>query len=230
FLPPYVPRQVLDPAEPVSIGAMVGPEAFMEVRYLAHAKQIQALGLIPEFAADFRKTFGRDSGGLVRSYRCEDAETIVVALGSVVGTIQDVIDEMREGGVKIGVLAIKSFRPFPLVEVREVLQHARRVVVLEKTLAVGIGGVMSMNVRMALTQVALKGYTVIAGLGGRPISKASLHRLFADAHADRLEHLTFLDLDRKVVERVLDRERETRRSGPIAENILRDLGVVAARI
>ena len=230
FLPPYVPRQVLDPAEPVSIGAMVGPEAFMEVRYLAHAKQIQALGLIPEFAAEFKSIFGRDSGGLVRKYRCEDAETIVIALGSVLGTIEDVVDEMRDAGVKIGVLAIKSFRPFPLVEVREALQGAQRVVVIEKSLAVGIGGIMSMNVRMALSQVALNGYTVIAGLGGRPITKASLHRLFADAHADKLEHLTFLDLDHKVVDRVLDRERQTRRSGPIAESILRDLGVVGARI
>jgi pyruvate ferredoxin oxidoreductase alpha subunit len=230
FLPPYLPRQVLDPAAPVSIGAMVGPEAFMEVRYLAHAKQIQALGLIPEFAAEFKEIFGRDSGGLVRAYRCEDAETIVVALGSVLGTIQDVVDEMREGGTRIGVLGIKSFRPFPMVEVRETLQDARRVVVLEKSLAVGIGGIVSMDVRMALTQVALKSHTVIAGLGGRPITKASLHQLFADAHADRLEPVTFLDLDRNVVERELDRERQSRRSGPIAENILRDLGIVGARI
>jgi pyruvate ferredoxin oxidoreductase alpha subunit len=230
FLPPYVPRQVLDPAEPVSIGAMVGPEAFTEVRYLAHAKQLQALGLIPEFARDFQRIFGRDSGGLVRAYRCDDAETIVVALGSVLGTIKDVVDEMRDRGVRIGVLAIKSFRPFPLAEVREVLQRARRVVVIEKTLAVGIGGVMSMNVRMALSHVALKGYTVIAGLGGRPVTKASLHRLFADACADILEPLTFLDLDGAAVDRVLERERTMRRSGPIAENLLRDLGVVGARL
>jgi pyruvate ferredoxin oxidoreductase alpha subunit len=230
FLPPYLPRQVLDPVKPVSIGAMVGPEAFMEVRYLAHAKQIQALGLIPEFAAEFKEIFGRDSGGLVRAYRCEDAETMVVALGSVLGTIKDVVDEMREAGTKIGALGIKSFRPFPMVEVREILQSAQRVVVLEKSLAVGIGGIMSMDVRMALTQVALKSHIVIAGLGGRPITKASLHPLFADAHADRLELLTFLDLDRKVVDRELDRERQTRRSGPIAENILRDLGIVGARI
>src|SRR5947209_1339453 len=76
FLPPYEPRQVLDPAEPVSIGAMVGPEAFMEVRYLAHAKQNQALLRIPQIADEFARRFGRASGGLVRPYRCEDAETI----------------------------------------------------------------------------------------------------------------------------------------------------------
>jgi len=230
YLPPYVPRQVLDPQEPVSIGAMVGPEAFMEVRYLAHAKQLQALGLIPEFAREFKSIFGRDSGGLVRPYLCDDAETIVVAMGSVLGTIEDAIDDMRADGVKIGALAIKSFRPFPLAEVRAALQNAKRVVVMEKTLAVGIGGVLSSNVRMALTQIALNGYTVIAGLGGRPITKPSLHRLFTDAIGDKLERLSFLDLDRGIVERVLERERATRRSGPIAENILRDMGIVGARL
>src|SRR5512139_2782088 len=102
YLPPYEPRQVLDPAEPVSIGAMVGPEAFMEVRYLAHAKQLQALERIPVLAAEFKQVFGRDSGGLVRTYCIDDAETIVVSLGSVGGTVQDVVDEMRDEGQKIG--------------------------------------------------------------------------------------------------------------------------------
>ncbi len=69
FLPAYEPRQVLDPDEPVSIGAMVGPEAFEEVRYLAHFKQLQALDRIPEIASEFSDTFGRRSGGLVSSYR-----------------------------------------------------------------------------------------------------------------------------------------------------------------
>ena len=228
FLPPYDPRQVLDPADPVSIGAMVGPEAFTEVRYLAHAKQMQALELIPQVSADFAAAFGRDSGGLVRPYRCEDAETIVVALGSVLGTIKDVVDEQRDEGARIGVLGISSFRPFPLAEVRAVLQGARRVVVLEKALAVGIGGIVSTNVRMALSGVQLNGYTVIAGLGGRPITKKSLHGLFERAAADDLQPLTFLDLDHELVEREIARTRESRRSGPSAENILRDVGAVAA--
>lgn len=230
YLPPYEPRQVLDPREPVSIGAMVGPDAFMEVRYLAHAKQMQALELIPQHAAEFRSIFGRESGGLVRAYRTEDAETVVVALGSALGTIKDTVDEMREQGHRIGVLGIVSFRPFPLAEVRRILRHAKRVVVLEKSLAVGIGGIVSANVRMALSGVHLHGYTVIAGLGGRPITRKSLHQLFRDAEKDQLEPLTFLDLDWSIVHRELEREKLKRRSGPIAENILRDVGVVAARL
>jgi len=230
YLPPYEPRQVLDPKEPVSIGAMVGPDAFAEVRYLAHAKQMQALELIPRHAAEFRQIFGRDSGGLVREYRTEDAATIVVALGSVLGTIKDTVDEMREQGYKIGVLGIVSFRPFPLAEVRRILRPAQRVVVLEKSLAVGIGGILSANVRMALSGAQLHGYTVIAGLGGRPITRKSLHKLFREAERDELQPLTFLDLDWNIVNHVLEREKQQRRSGPIAETILRDVGVVAARV
>jgi len=230
YLPPYEPRQVLDPKEPVSIGAMVGPEAFTEVRYLAHAKQMQALELIPQHAAEFQQIFGRDTGGLVRAYRTEDAETIVVALGSVLGTIKDTVDEMRGEGHRIGALGIVSFRPFPLAEVRRILRHAKRVVVLEKSLAVGIGGIVAANVRMALSGVHLHGYTVIAGLGGRPITRRSLHRLFREAEKDELQPLTFLDLDWTIVHRELERMKQKPRSGPIAENILRDVGVVAARV
>ncbi len=228
FLPPYEPRQVLDPHEPVSIGAMVGPEAFTEVKYLAHYRQMQALDLIPEIAASFEQAFGRASGGLLHRYRTHDANTIVVALGSVLGTVQDVIDELREQGVRIGCLGIKAFRPWPRDEVRAALAGAQRVLVHEKALAIGIGGIVSQNVHAALEGTDVRTHTAIAGLGGRAITKASLHALFADALADRLESITFVDLDRELVQRELQRTLDARRSGPHAENMLRDLGAVAA--
>lgn len=230
FLPPYEPRQVLDPADPVSIGAMVGPEAFTEVRYLAHAKQLTALDVIPRIAHEFHARFGRHSGGLVRGYRIEDAETIVVALGSVIGTLKDTIDEMRADGIAIGVLGIQSFRPFPLAAVRVALQNARNVVVLEKSFSVGLGGVVSTDVRLALSGLQLHGYTVVAGLGGRAITKASLHRTLREAIAGTLQPLTFMDLDWRIVNRQLEREAQMRRSGPIAENLLRDVGGIAVKV
>jgi len=230
YLPRYEPRQVLDPAEPVSIGAMVGPEAFMEVRYLAHAKQRQALELMPSWADEFRNIFGRESGGLTHHYRLDDAETVVVALGSVLGTIKDTVDEMREQGVKIGVLGITCFRPWPAATVRSALAGAKRIVVLEKSLAVGMGGIVSNNVTSSFAGSPDLVHTVVAGLGGRAITRSSLHKVFAQAVSGKLDALTFLDLDYAKVERVLAREREQRRSGPIAEAILREVGVVAAKI
>jgi pyruvate ferredoxin oxidoreductase alpha subunit len=230
YLPPFEPVQVMDCSDPVSIGAMVGPEAFFEVRYLQHHKQQRALELIPQLAAEFKKQFGRDSGGLIRSYRCEDAETIVVALGSLVGTVKDAVDEARAGGHRIGVVSICSFRPFPLKEMRAALGRAKRVVVLEKCMAVGIGGIVSDGVRKSLSGIQLKGYTVIAGLGGRAITRQSLLNLFGQALRDELDELNFLDLDWDIVNRELARGRQQRRAGPTAENILRDLGQVAAKI
>jgi pyruvate ferredoxin oxidoreductase alpha subunit len=231
FLPPFDPRQVLDPDDPVTIGAMVGPEAFAEVRYLMHAKQMEALDLIPTIAGAFSQAFGRSSGGLVRAYRTSDAETVVVALGSVLGTIEDVVDELRDEGVKIGALGIKCFRPWPLDEVRAALGGASRVIVLEKAFAVGLGGVLGQNVRLALSGLPADVHDVVAGLGGRAITKQSLHTLIADVLAGHVppDRLTFLDLDWQLVAREVERTRATRRSGPHAENILRDVGAVAAR-
>jgi pyruvate ferredoxin oxidoreductase alpha subunit len=206
YLPPFEPRQVLDPDEPMMIGAMVGPEAFTEVKYLMHAKQQMALAAIPQLADEFERDFGRRSGGLLRRYRCQDAHTVVLALGSVLGTIEDVIDDMREEGVAIGAVGLKCFRPYPLDAVRTALAQAERVVVLEKAFAVGAGGIVGQNVRLALSGLRPRVHDVIAGLGGRPITKASLRRLFEQAVDDRLGRgMTFLDLDHDVVARELQR-------------------------
>jgi pyruvate ferredoxin oxidoreductase alpha subunit len=223
FLPPYEPVQVLDPADPYSIGAMVGPDAFTEVRYLAHEKQLQALRLIPEIADVFKDVFKRESGGLIHPYRTDGAETAVVALGSVNGTIKEVVDAMREEGAAVGSVSICSFRPFPLEELKAALADARHVVVVEKSLAPGLGGIVASNVRMALREAPLPVYTVIAGLGGRPITMTGLEEVIAGAAAGRLPDVQFLDIDHGVVEHEIMRSRETRRSGPTAENILKHL-------
>ncbi|MBB1159529.1 pyruvate ferredoxin oxidoreductase [Amycolatopsis dendrobii] len=227
FVPPYVPRQSVDPDAPASIGAMVGPEAFTEVRYLAHARQLGALDLVPDIADRFAEAFGRTSGGLVRRYRTEDAETVVVALGSVLGTVKDAVDELRAAGTRIGALGITCYRPFPAADVAAALGHARRAIVLEKAFEPGSGGIVSADVRAALPGSGPETVTVVAGLGGRAITKASLVRAFP---AEGLPALTFLDLDRALIERELARLAANRRSGPTAENLLRDLGVVASRI
>lgn len=229
YLPPFEPRQVLDPAEPVSIGAMVGPEAFTEVRYLAHHKQLRALHRIPELSAEFFKHFGRHSGGLLRTYRTDGAECIVIALGSVNGTIQDVVDDLRDTGMRIGSVSISSFRPFPLAQLRAAVQAARRVIVIEKSLAVGLGGILSNDVQLSVSGINIQVQTVIAGLGGRAITKASLRRCFENGTEISSEPV-FLDLKRELIQRHLEREMRVRRSGPTAENLLRDVGLVAAEI
>jgi pyruvate ferredoxin oxidoreductase alpha subunit len=196
FLPPFEPRQELDPADPVSIGAMVGPEAFTEVRYLAHLRQLDALAAIPSVAAEFAARFGRHSGGLVRPYRTDGAETVVVALGSVLGTLKDTVDTLRADGVPVGVVGITTFRPFPYDALRAAVGGASRVVVLERAFSVGTGGIVTADARAVLgDDVSL--HTVVAGLGGRPVTEASLRALLL---RDDLDPLTVLDLNPELVE------------------------------
>lgn len=224
YLPPFVPRQVLDPDDPISIGTMVGPEAFTEVRYLAHHKQMQALEMIPALADEFREQFGRDAGGLVHSFNTEGAETIIVTLGSVVGTINELLPEMRAAGHSIGVVTLRSFRPFPRTQLRALLQSAARVIVFEKSLAVGLGGDVASNVRWAMRGLATPVYSVIGGLGGRAITRKSLRSVFERGTQDRLDEVTFMDLNVELIERELARERAAPRSGATAANLIRDLG------
>lgn len=230
FLPPFAPRQVLDPAHPVSIGAMVGPEAFTEVKYLMHAHQMQALDAVPRIADDFSAAFGRSSGGLLHTYRVEDAETIVVALGSQVGTIEVVVDDLREDGSAVGLVEVVCFRPRPESEIRRALAGATRVVVLERAFSPGAGGVLAGDVRLALAGTDTAVFSVVAGLGGRPVTRAVIRDLVDDVVAGRIDATAthFLGLRTELVEQQLQRERAAGSTppGPHAESIVRELGIV----
>ena len=203
FLPPFTPRQVLDPRLPTSIGALVGPEAFEEVRYLAHVRHLHALNTIERIGAEYAGVMHRPFCGLVSPYRSEDAELVVVALGSVLGTVKDVVDELRSGGAKVGVVGITAFRPFPLEALHRAVGNASQVVVIDRALSAGLGGILSSDVAMALDRSRTSIATVIAGLGGRAITEHSIESVLRDALVGRLEPLRFLDLDHAKVQQEL---------------------------
>ena len=210
FLPPFTPRQHLDPAEPVSIGAMVGPESFMEVKYLAHQRMIDSERVVKRVAEEFEAHFGRKTGGLLRTYRTEGADTVVLALGSIIGTLKDVIDELQLDGHKIGVLGLTSFRPFPYDALAAALKDAKRVIILEKAFSTGTGGIVTLDVARALEGMDIKDFTVIAGLGGRPITIASLRNYLLNAMNENIDRTTFLDLEVDTVEIEVNKERALR--------------------
>ena len=205
FLPRFRPRQVLDPDAPISIGAMVGPEAFTEVRYLANAGLLRALQRFPDIAAAYARQVGGNAGGLLDTYRTDAAETVVVAMGSVVGTLLDTIDGLRTAGLRAGAVALRCYRPFPDDALRAALHGARRVVVIDRALTAGRGAPLADDIRVALAGDGAAVLSVIAGLGGRPVTAASLHSVIESAHRDALPPQSFLDLDGTVVQRELDR-------------------------
>ena len=203
FLPRYRPALKLDPDQPVTIGALVGPEAYTEVRYLAYLRHQRARSVIAETAAAFAQLTGRSTGGLTTTYRLEDAQIAVIALGSVLGTLQDAVDDLRDDGTPAGVLGIRSFRPFPRDEVRMALRGADRIIVLERALAPGGPGIVTADVRAALGELPVPVHSVIAGLGGRPVTRVALRQTLERAATGDLAELTFLDLKTSLIERDL---------------------------
>lgn len=209
YLPPFVPKQNLDPDDPVTMGALVGPESFSEVRYLAHHKQLRAMARIPSLSVEFAIHFGREAGGILRTYKADDATTLIFAMGSVCGTIKDAIDELREEGHSIGLVVLTTFRPFPFEAVRSALAGASKIMVVEKSLTAGMGGPLAADVRLAVqgnasqTGAAQKVYSAIAGLGGRAITKDALVALFKRMASDELPETTFVNLNWDLVNKII---------------------------
>jgi pyruvate ferredoxin oxidoreductase alpha subunit len=159
-----------------------------------------------------------------------DADTAVIALGSVIGTIKDAVDGLRDEGIAAGCVKIGCYRPFPSRQIRAALEDCSRVIIVEKDLAVGIGGIVSADVRMALNGLPIPVHTVIAGLGGRSISTESLKQMVRDARAERLTEPHFMDLNLRVINEELARRQEQRRAGPLAEQLIRAVNAIGTKV
>ncbi|MDD1675665.1 MAG: pyruvate ferredoxin oxidoreductase [Methanomicrobiales archaeon] len=174
YLPPFIPYQKLDAENPLSFGMYATPEYYMEFRYEIDQAMQRAKEVIVKAGKEFGEQFGRDYGSLVESYRLEDADTALVALGSVCGTAKDSIDEMRKQGKKVGLLKIRTYRPFPLEEVRNALAGVQTVAVLDKNVSLGSRGAVGLEVKDALYGTGIAVYDYVAGLGGRDIRKRDI--------------------------------------------------------
>ena len=179
YLPKFNPTERLDAADPISFGMYATPEYYLEFRYEMDQAQKRAKDVIAKAGKEFGAMFGRDYSALIEGYRLDDADTAIVAMGSVCGTIKDSIDEMRTEGKKVGLLKIRVFRPFPSEEIAKMLSHVKRVVVLDKNISLGAKGATVMEVRDALygSSIPVKGY--VLGLGGRDVRKRDVKEIVA---------------------------------------------------
>ena len=172
FLGQYEALYKLDVANPMSFGCFTEPDKCMEGRWMIHDACLRSLAVIEEVSADFAKAFGRHSGGLLEEYKSKDAETILIAKGSVSGTIKDVVDELRDKGRKVGLVRIKTFRPFPREALLAAIKGAKQIAVVEKGGSFGAGGIMTPEVKEVLFDAGLKiptsGFCV--QLGGREVT------------------------------------------------------------
>ena len=182
FLPAYETENRIDFDHPKNMAFSAGPDTNYIFKYKAHEGMLAAETVVAETEAAFAQQFGRTYTGLVESYRTEDAEYILVTLGSIAGLCRETADRLRERDVKAGVVRIRYMRPFPNVAIAETLQHAKAYAVLEKDISFGNEGTVFTNVNSALKKagVTVKGYNFIGGLGGRNISAADIEQIYSD--------------------------------------------------
>jgi pyruvate ferredoxin oxidoreductase alpha subunit len=177
YLPKFVPHEKLDAQDPISFGMLATPDYYMEFRYANDQAIHKAKEKIREYGKEFGAKFGRDYSAFVEGYRLEDAETVLVALGSLCGTVKEAIDEMRAAGKKVGLLKIRVFRPFPGEELAAALSGAKRVAVLDKNISLGSKGAVALEVKDALYGSGIPVLDYIVGLGGRDIRKRDIARI-----------------------------------------------------
>ena len=193
FLPPFNPEHILDPKNPETFGAFADPSIYTEFRYMQELGMREALKKIDPVAEEFREIYGRYYGGLLDEYRLDDAEIVLVAMGSIIGTIKDVIDEVRRDGIKAGLLKIRSFRPFPLDAVRKALKNAGIIVTLDKNISIGkCEGALCTEIKAALYNTRLDTPVVgyMLGHGGRDVPPEIIKKIINEATRSMKDGLT----------------------------------------
>jgi pyruvate/2-oxoacid:ferredoxin oxidoreductase alpha subunit len=199
FLPPYQGDLIVDVDNPRAFGGMAGTDVYQEFRYLQQEGMDQALQVAVDVDREFRQRFGR-SYGLIEKYRCEDAETVLVTSGTITSTARDTIDEWRDRGEAVGLLKMRTFRPFPIEMVREALRGVPKVGVIDRNICPGFGGIWAQEIKAALYDLDEKDrpavYGFIAGLGGRDVTPITINEILSKTHhpekTDR--HLNWIEL------------------------------------
>jgi len=188
FLPPYAYLHTLDPQQPESLNSVTLPDArqdvhgvtqggYMDIRHNLHLEMRQAMEVLQEIDAAYQQAFGRGGVPLLDPYLCDDADFVVVAMGTLANQFRDVIDQLRAADdLKVGVLALQIYRPFPTAQLAAALQQAKGVMVFEKGLSYGNQGALYADLKSALYPHPARPqlHNFILGLGGREIRTADL--------------------------------------------------------
>ena len=202
FLPPYAPTDYLTVDDPKSFGMFADPNYYTEFRYQNQQALEAAKTIIPDVSREFGEVFGRNYGGLIETYRCEDAAYVLIAMGSVVGTLKDTVDDLRDAGIRAGAIKLRSYRPFPAEDIREALADADAVGILDRNISLGFEGALSADVKAALyrSKSTPKVFGFIAGLGGRDIPKRNFRKMFERIRTDKqISTSEFIDLRAEIL-------------------------------
>ena len=203
FLPPYAPTDYLSVDDPKTFGMFADPNYYTEFRYQNHRALEAAKTVIAEVSREFGEVFGRDYGGLIEEYRCDGAEYVLIAMGSVVGTLKDTVDDLRDAGIRAGAIKLRSYRPFPVEDIRSALADVEAVGILDKNISLGYEGALSADVKSTLyrTNNTPEVFSFVAGLGGRDIPKGMFVKMFDWMREDKkISTSEFIDLRTEILE------------------------------
>ncbi len=178
FLPPYMPDITLDPAKPALFNTLMLPEYIMELRRQTAGAFESAKKVISEINDEFAKKFGRDYGGMIDTYRMEDAEVALITIGTVTSTSREVVDELRKEGEKVGIVKLRFFRPFPAEDLKRVLSGVGAIGVFDRSISYHGGGHVFNEVCSALYGITKPIINHLAGIGGRDVTKEVIIKMF----------------------------------------------------
>ncbi len=183
YLPAFQFSRTLDPARPKTLGGASEADNYLEYRMEQHDAMQNAQALIKAFDEDFKKQFGRTCGGLVQGYRLDEAQTVLLGMGSMMGAVYDAVDNLRDQGKAVGALRLRCFRPFPAEILIKSLNSAQRIIVLDKSISLGAGGIVAGELRAALLQAGINTpvESIIGGLGGRDLTPEVIEKIFMDS-------------------------------------------------
>jgi pyruvate ferredoxin oxidoreductase alpha subunit len=171
FLPKYSPFHKLDPKKPVSMGPIGYPNSFMEFKYQQQEAMLNALNIIKKTHQEFEKKFGRSYGnGLIEEFMLKDADFAVIAMGTITATARHVVEELRKKGKKVGLIKIKTFRPFPEEDIIKAAENLKAVAVLDRDISFGQHGALFSEIKSALQHKNTIVNNFIVGLGGRDVT------------------------------------------------------------
>ena len=170
-------RPVLDVEHPATHGPFAMPDYYFEFRRAQAAALEASAGVVADVADEFARLTGRDNGA-VETYRLDGAETVLVVLGSSAGTVKDVVDDLVAEGEHVGLLKVRSFRPFPARILRDLLNGRREVIALDRADSPGGAPPLAADVAFALARVGVKTRSHVYGLGGRDLHPDAIRRIF----------------------------------------------------
>jgi pyruvate ferredoxin oxidoreductase alpha subunit len=175
-------NSVLDLDKPISIGSLDLQDYYFEHKMPVVEAMAKATDVILEVARDFGKRYGREYG-VIEKYKLDDAEIALIAMGSTCGTSRAVVNELREKGIRAGMLKVRVFRPFPAEEIVQALSKVKAAAIMDRSDSFSNqGGQLFTEIRSAMYEISKKPFLTnyIYGLGGREISLEDIRRIFAE--------------------------------------------------